>query len=74
MNTKLRVFKHRSLVMPVVYGCETWAITQVDIRRLTTFHMRCSRSILDVARPNKIRKTINSKSAKGKPIECRIQQ
>ena len=35
-NTKLKFF--RSLVMPVLlYGCETWAITQVDILRLDTF-------------------------------------
>ncbi|XP_062513495.1 uncharacterized protein LOC134189273 [Corticium candelabrum] len=71
-NTKLRVF--RSLVMPVLlYGCETWAITQVDIRRLNTFHMRCIRSILGVSRLNKIRNSFNLKSAKEEPIECQIQ-
>ena len=60
--------------MPVLlYGCETWASTQVDIRRLITFHMRCIRSILGVTRLNKIRNTINLKSAKEEPIERQIQ-
>ena len=51
--------------MPVLlYGCETWAITQVDILRLNTFHMRCIRSISGVSRLNKIRNSFNLKSAK----------
>ena len=71
-NTKRRVF--RSLVMPVLlYGCETWAITQVDIRRLKTFHMRCIRSTLGVSRLNKIRNSFNFISAKEEPIEPQIQ-
>ena len=71
-NTKLKVF--RSLVMPVLlYGCETWAITQVDIQRLNTFHMHCIRSILGVSRLNKIRNSFNLKSAKEEPIERQIQ-
>ena len=61
-------------MMPVlVYGCETWAITQVDIGRLTTFHLHCIRSILGVIRLNKIRNTTNLKSAKEGPIERQIQ-
>ena len=60
--------------MPVLlYGCETWAITQVDIQRLNTFHMRCLTSILGVSRLNKIRNSFNLKSAKEEPIERQIQ-
>ena len=60
--------------MPVLlYGCETWAITQVDIRRLNSFHMRFIRSILGVSRLNKIRNSFNLKSAKEEPIERQIQ-
>ena len=60
--------------MPVLrYGCETQAVTQVDIRRLTTFHMCCMRSILGRTRLNKIRNTANLKFAKEEPIECQIQ-
>ena len=43
--TKIRVF--RTMVMPVLlYGAETWPVTQKDIRKLTTFQMRCLRDIL----------------------------
>ena len=49
------------------------AIIQLEIRRLTTFHMLCIRSILGVARLNKIRNTINLKSTKEEPIERQIQ-
>ena len=44
-STKLRVF--RMMVMStLLYGAETWPVTQKDIRRLTTFQMRCLRDIL----------------------------
>ena len=60
--------------MPVLlYGCETWAITQVDIRRLNTFLKRCIRFMLGVSRLNKIRNSFNLKSAKEEPIERQIQ-
>ena len=45
--TMLRVL--RTLVMPILlYGAETWAVTQQDIRKLRTFHMRCLRDILGI--------------------------
>ena len=44
-STKLRVF--RTMVMStLLYGAETWPVTQKDIHRLTTFQMRCLRDIL----------------------------
>ena len=71
-NTKLRILGHH--VMPVLlYGCETWAITQVDIRRLNTFHMRCIRSILGVSRLKKIRNSFNYKLPRKKRMERQIQ-
>ena len=46
-TTKVRVF--RSMVMSVLlYGAETWPVTQHDIRRLKTFQMRCLRDIVGV--------------------------
>ena len=43
--TEARVF--RTMVMPVLlYSTETWPVTQKDIRKLTTFQMRCLRDIL----------------------------
>ena len=45
--TKVQVF--RSMVMSVLlYGAETWSVTQHDIRRLKTFQMRCLRDIVGV--------------------------
>ena len=44
---KVRVF--RSMVMSVLlYGAETWPVTQHDIRRLKTFQMRCLWDIVGV--------------------------
>ena len=39
-DTKLRAF--RTLVMStLLYGAETWPVTQQEIRKLRTLHMRC---------------------------------
>ncbi len=47
--TKMRVF--RTLVLSVLlYGAETWTITQKDLRKLRTFHVKCLRDILGVTR------------------------
>ena len=44
-STKLRVL--RMMVMStLLYGAETWPVTQKDIRKLTTFQMRWLRDIL----------------------------
>ena len=46
-TTKLRALL--TLVMPILlYGAETWPVTQQDIRKLRTFHMRCLRDILGI--------------------------
>ena len=46
-RTKVQVF--RAMVMSVLlYGAETWTVTQQDIRRLKTFQMRCLRDIVGV--------------------------
>ena len=46
-TTKLRVLC--TLVMPILlYSAETWPVTQQDIRKLRTFHMRCLWDILGV--------------------------
>ena len=39
----------RTLVMSVLlYGAETWTVTQQEIRRLKTFQMRCFQDIMGV--------------------------
>ena len=46
-STKVQVF--RAMVMLVLlYGAETWTVTQQDIRRLKTFQMRCLQDIVGV--------------------------
>ena len=45
--TKVHVF--RTMVMSVLlYGAETWPVTQHDIRKLKTFQMRCLQDIVGV--------------------------
>ena len=40
ISTKMKII--RALVRPVLlYGCETWSITQANLQCLNTFHMRC---------------------------------
>ena len=41
----------------LLYGAETWPITQHDIRRLKTFQMRCLRDIIGVTLWDKRRNT-----------------
>ena len=44
-RTKLHVF--REMVMPMVlYGAETWAVTQQELRKLHAFQMKCLREIV----------------------------
>ena len=46
-TTKLRILS--TLVMPILlYGAETWSVTEEDIRKLRNFYMRCLQDILGV--------------------------
>ncbi len=49
IHTKRCVFNACVLSL-LLYGSECWTPLQSDIRKLTTFHMRCVRSILGVSR------------------------
>ena len=54
--TKVRVF--RTLVLSVLlYGAETWTVTQHDICKLKSFQMRCLRDILGITLWNRVRNT-----------------
>ena len=68
----MKVF--RALVRPVLlYGCETWSVTQPNLHCLNTFHMRCIRSILGVSRSNKIKNSDNLERACKDPIAMTIE-
>ena len=70
--TKMRVF--RTLVMSVLlYGAETWTITQKDLRKLRTFHLKCLRDILGVTRWDKIRNENILRSANEVSIEDQLK-
>ena len=73
ISTKMKIFC--ALVKPVLlHGCETWSVTQVNLQRLNTFHMRCIRLILGVSRWNKIKNSNNLERACEDPIAVTIQR
>ena len=72
-DTKMRVF--RTLVMSVLlYGAETWPVTKKDIRKLTTFQMRCLRDILGVTLWHKRRNVDILRETEEHPIEQQLRQ
>ena len=55
-SNKVHVF--RTMVMPVLlYGAETWPVTQKDIRKLTTFQMQSLRDFLGLTLWDRCRNT-----------------
>ena len=42
-NTKMKI--HRTIILPVVYGCETWSLRLREERRLRVFENRVLRRI-----------------------------
>ena len=45
---------YKTIVLPVLlYGSETWAVTQADVQRLNVFHLRCLRRLLGITRLDK---------------------
>ena len=49
LDIKTRAMAYKTLVLNVLlWGCEAWALTQEQRRRLEVFHHRCLRRILNV--------------------------
>jgi len=44
-NMKIKIGLYRTIIMPVVYGCETWSLTLSEERRLRVFENRVLRRI-----------------------------
>ena len=58
LSTATKVQSYQTLVMPVLlYGAETWTVTQHDIRKLKSFQMRCLWDILGITLWNRVRNT-----------------
>ncbi len=73
IGTKMSVF--RSLVLSILlYGCETWPVTMVEIRKLNTFHRRCIRDIVRVTIWDQIRTEVVLARAKEEPIQDQIRR
>ena len=67
-TTKLKVF--RTCVMPVLlYGAETWTVTQDEMWKLKTFHMKCIQDILSFTLWDRRRNEELLKEADEQPIE-----
>ena len=72
-TTKLKVF--RTCVMPVLlYGAETWTVTQEEIRKLKTFQMRCILDILGFTLWDRRRNEDLLKEADEQPIEMKMKE
>ena len=64
-----------ALVMSVLlYGAETWAVTQQDIQKLKTFQMRILRDILGVTRLNILQNTVILERTGELPVEDQLRQ
>jgi len=50
-NTKIRIF-NACVKSVLLYGCETWLVTNEIQRKIQTFVNRCLRFILRIWRPN----------------------
>ena len=72
-DTKMRVF--RTLVMSVLlYSVETWPVTKKDIRKWTTFQVRCLRDILGVTLWHKQRNVDILRETEEHPVEQQLRQ
>ncbi len=58
----------------LLYVCGTWSVTQANLQRSNTFHIRCIRSILGVSRWNKIKNSDILEPACENPIAMTIQR
>ena len=75
LSTATKVRSYQTLVMPVLlYGAETWTVTQHDIRKLKSFQMRCLRDILGITLWNRVRNTDILARTGVLPVEEQLRQ
>ena len=75
LSTATKVCVFQSLVMSVLlYGSETWPMSQQNIRKLKTFQMRCLRDILGFTLLNKKRNEDILKLSGQIPIEDELRK
>lgn len=73
VKTKVQYVYSAVVLSTLLYGCETWAMKAVDVRRLAAFHHRCVRFLLDIPRETQWQEHISNTTllerAKVQPIE-----
>ena len=75
LSSATKVRAYQTLVMPVLlYGAETWTVTQHDIRRLKSFQMRCLRNILGITLWNRVRNSDILERTAVLPVEEQLRQ
>ena len=75
LSTATKVRSYQTLVMPVLlYGAETWTVTQHDIRKLKSFQMRCLQDILGITLWNRVRNTDILARTGVLPVEEQLRQ
>jgi len=45
LSKKLKIKIYRTVILPVLYGCETWSLTLREERRLSVFEKRVLRRV-----------------------------
>ena len=71
--TKVHIF--RTLVLSVLlYGAETWTVTQHDIHKLKSFQMHCLPDILGITLWNQVQKTDILERTRMVPVEEQLRQ
>ena len=64
INTKRAVYK-AVVISILLYGAETWTLKAPDVRRLTTFHNCCVRTILGVSKFQQLQNHITTQQLSG---------
>ena len=75
IGRKTKIHLYKSLVRPVLlYGCETWKLTNIEEKKLNTVEHQCLRKILKIRWQSKTsNKTVNE-IANTRNISCEIRR
>ncbi|MDR2074666.1 MAG: hypothetical protein LBP31_00370 [Holosporales bacterium] len=73
MKTKLKFF-NSNVKAVLLYGCETWKVTNPIMQNLQSFINRCLRRILNVRWPEVISNIMLWEPTGEKPIELQIKK
>ena len=74
MSNHLKFKLYNSNVVSVLlYGCETWRMTKVDMDKLEVFHMNCCRRILKIYWWSKTSNLEVCERSKQKPVSQHIE-